>query len=305
MASAVSRSAGVNRGAFILYHCSTGTLYIFRSFTEIYQTGKLRKSPDFKAIRKDGSILFAEVSAYPLKDSQGKIIGFWGISRGRTKEKKAELAIQKRKEQYRLLVKNANDGIFITQQQKLEFKLLQSQKMESIGTLVGVIAHEFKNILSSIIGFTELVLEDVEQTSFLADNLKEVLIADNRAKDLVHQILTFARQPEEKIEPVVLSTIAVDGSILKNSTQVHQIIMNLCTNAAQAIKASGGILSVDLTEVRISPDAAKKHLDLEGDDYRGNTFTIYLPVSSKKSRGLLRKRLEKSDLHRTDFNGGR
>ncbi len=383
-------------------------------FLEIYQTGKSRKLDGFEVIRKDGSILFAEASAYPLRNSYGKIKGFWGICRDLTEERKSELALQKSEEKYRLLVNNANDGVFITQQgcikyynprtaritgysdqdlmglpfadlvhpkdraniydvqerklqegespeifafrilnrrkeilwvelsaigitwegesailnfmrdvthqKKIEAQLLQAQKMEAIGTLAGGIAHDFNNILASIIGFTELVLEDVDDISLAADNLTEVLIAGKRAKDLVHQILTFARRSEEKIEPVVVSTIAKealrlmrsslpttiaieqeiasDAAIMGNPTQVHQIIMNLCTNAAHAMEETGGTLSVDLANVHINPAKAKSFPHLDGGDYlklsisdtgcgipSKNINTIFEPFFTTKGTG--------------------
>lgn len=91
--------------------------------------------------------------------------------------------------------------------QKLQKKLQQNQKMESIGTLAGGIAHDFNNILSSILGFTELALNSVEKGSELEDDLQEVRIGGMRAKDLVKQILTFARQSDELVKPIQLKPI--------------------------------------------------------------------------------------------------
>jgi nitrogen-specific signal transduction histidine kinase/ActR/RegA family two-component response regulator len=177
----------------------------------------------------------------------------------------------------------------ITHQKKIEAKLLQSQKMEAIGNLAGGIAHDFNNILASIIGFTELVLEDVDKNKIAADNLNEVLTAGKRAKSLVQQILTFARQSDEKKEPVVVSAIAKEvlklirssipttieiqseinstASILGNPIQVHQIIMNLCTNAAYAMAKYGGKLNFQLSEVRITDTDADLISDLPAGTY--------------------------------------
>jgi PAS domain S-box-containing protein len=158
----------------------------------------------------------------------------------------------------------------ITERKKLETQLQQAQKMEAIGNLAGGIAHDFNNILSSIIGFTELSLDETSKGSPLEDNLQEVYSAGKRAKDLVKQILSFARQSDEKKSPIqpgmvakevlklIRSTIpttieidqdiASDAWILGSATQVHQVFMNLCTNAAHAMEESGGILKVSLKD---------------------------------------------------------
>ncbi|MFH2220477.1 MAG: ATP-binding protein, partial [Pseudomonadota bacterium] len=161
----------------------------------------------------------------------------------------------------------------ITERLSLEAQLRQSQKLESIGTLAGGIAHDFNNILSSILGFTELALDDVAKDSIIEDHLQEVYTAGKRAKDLIMHILAFARQSEEKLKPVRVDTIAeevlhfirssiptmieikksIDSNsiIMGNITQVHQILMNLCTNAAHAMEDRGGIMEVGLADVEM------------------------------------------------------
>jgi PAS domain S-box-containing protein len=158
----------------------------------------------------------------------------------------------------------------ITERKKLETQLQQAQKLEAIGNLAGGIAHDFNNILSSIIGFTELSLDETSKGSPLEDNLQEVYSAGKRAKDLVKQILSFARQSDEKKSPIqpgmvakevlkllrstipttieIDQDIASDAWILGSATQVHQVFMNLCTNAAHAMEESGGILKVSLKD---------------------------------------------------------
>jgi PAS domain S-box-containing protein len=172
---------------------------------------------------------------------------------------------------------------------RLEKQLYQSQKMESIGKLAGGIAHDFNNILSSIIGFTELALEDVDRDSSVADNLREVFSAGKRARDLVKQILTFARQSDEEIKPIqaetivrevlkfirsfIPSTIDVQAKIesnaviMGNPTQVHQIFLNLCTNAAQAMEENGGILEIGLRDVRVDDQHAMFKSGLKSGPY--------------------------------------
>jgi PAS domain S-box-containing protein len=176
----------------------------------------------------------------------------------------------------------------IAEKEKAQAQLAQSQKMESIGNLAGGIAHDFNNILSSILGFTELALDDVEKNSMMADNLQEVYTAGRRAKALVAQILAFARQSEEKLQPIQIDTILKevlqfirssipssieiddkidsDSIIMGNQTQMHQIIMNLCTNAAHAMEDEGGVLGISLNDINVDENMGQK-LDLTRGDY--------------------------------------
>lgn len=152
--------------------------------------------------------------------------------------------------------------------------LRQAQKMEAIGTLAGGIAHDFNNILTPIIGYTEMALLTSGADDPIRANLDEVLKASHRAKDLVKQILTFSRQTEHEIKPIHLiplikevmtllkgsvlattelkSTITAERDIIKaDSTQIHQIVMNLSTNALHAMRDKGGVLEVGLNQVTI------------------------------------------------------
>ena len=160
------------------------------------------------------------------------------------------------------------------EQSKLQAQLHQAQKMEAIGTLAGGIAHDFNNILGAILGYTELVREDCSQNPETVHDLDQILLAGNRAKDLVRQILAFSRQAEaEKIplQPAVIvkealkllraslpTTIAINQDIdaetaliLADPTQIHQLTVNLCTNAFHAMEEHGGTLSVSLSNVRL------------------------------------------------------
>jgi len=158
----------------------------------------------------------------------------------------------------------------------LESQLLQVQKMEAIGTLAGGIAHDFNNILSASLGYTELALDDIPEGTETRDNLEQVLRASNRAKDLVKQILTFSRQDKSERLPVQMglyiketvkflraslpTTIDIrqklaagSGKILADPSQIHQVLINLCTNAAQSMEESGGILEINLEKVDLQP----------------------------------------------------
>ncbi len=179
--------------------------------------------------------------------------------------------------------------IDLTDIKRMERELNQALKMESIGNLAGGIAHDFNNILASIIGFTELALDEAKKDTTLDDSLQEVYKAANRAKALVKQILAFARQSEAQLKPIqpgliakevlkfIRSTIPAtidikhaldsDALIMGNATQVHQLIMNLCTNAAHAMEAQGGIIEVTLKDITADKITGINKADLKYDDY--------------------------------------
>ena len=161
------------------------------------------------------------------------------------------------------------------QKYKLETQLRQAQKMESIGTLAGGIAHDFNNILSVIIGYTAMAKDDCPAGSSIAKDLDEVLLAGNRAKGLVQQILAFSRQDDTDrialqpasiiketitmLRPSLPTTIeiiqdidAVTGLVFVDPSQLNQILMNLCTNAFHAMEKTGGKLDISLKEVILS-----------------------------------------------------
>lgn len=179
----------------------------------------------------------------------------------------------------------------ITQEEKaaLESRLQQAQKMEAIGTLAGGIAHDFNNILSAVMGYTELALIDAKKESILYQNLKEIFIASGRAKDLVQQILTFSRQTEQELKPVqvklickeavkflraslptsitIRQEIKSDSLIMADPTQIHQVLMNLCTNAGYAMGDKGGVLELKLRDVKLEADLAAKYPELKPGPY--------------------------------------
>ena len=161
----------------------------------------------------------------------------------------------------------------------LQEQLIQAQKMEAMGTLAGGIAHDFNNILAAVMGYTELTLLSIPEKSQLADQLNHVIKASLRAKELVEQILTFSRQTAQDFEPqpieigliikealkLIKSTfpstiqlrlkIVSIGKVVIDPSQMHQIIMNLCTNAKHAMQQNGGILTVELNDIDIEPPA--------------------------------------------------
>jgi len=174
----------------------------------------------------------------------------------------------------------------ITHDKKMEAQLQQAQKMEAIGTLAGGIAHDFNNILSAINGFTELAYLNVKKGSTTKKYLTDALDGCRRAKDLVKQILAFSRQSGTEKKPIDVvpivqealkfmrsslpSTIEINkqiavkhGIILGDPVQVHQILINLCTNAGHAMQDNGGLLEVAVAEIEINPDASKIQPDIE------------------------------------------
>jgi signal transduction histidine kinase/ActR/RegA family two-component response regulator len=177
-----------------------------------------------------------------------------------------------------------------TESQSIQTRLQQAQKMEAIGTLAGGIAHDFNNILTAVLGYTEIALMGLEKSSPVSRNLQQVLQAGNRARDLVKQILTFSRQTELESKPVQVSLIVEEAlklmraslpstitiqqrlqsrsAVLADPTQIHQVIINLCTNAAHAMRERGGDLSVSLEDV--DPDTAffSEHPELAPGSYQ-------------------------------------
>ena len=200
-------------------------------------------------VHRDGSTVWTLVWASLQRDQNGQPLYFISIVQNLTARKKAD-----------------------EEKKQLETQLLQAQKMEAIGALAGGIAHDFNNILSAIIGYTEL---SMLSEGAPVDYLQEALKASNRAKDLVKQILAFSRQTDEERRPVqvemvvkevkkflrasIPSTIDIKyqidgktGSVLANSVELHQILMNLCTNAVHAIGDQAGSVEIEVKGVEIS-----------------------------------------------------
>jgi len=199
--------------------------------------------------RKNGSVMDVEISAQYRPSEGDHLIVFL---RDITERKQAE-----------------------EENRKLTLQLYQAQKMEAIGTLAGGIAHDFNNILGAILGYAELIRDDCPAGSNAAHDVDQVLKAGTRAKELVKQILAFSRQSEGEripLQPASIiaeavkmlratlpTTIAIEedidpgaGVILANPTQIHQILMNLGTNACHAMEAQGGNLSISLQKIQVS-----------------------------------------------------
>ena len=167
------------------------------------------------------------------------------------------------------------------EKKRLRAELDQARKMEAVGTLAGGIAHDFNNILSAIIGYSELALNDTAVSEKTRQKITEVLASGERAKALVNQILAFSRKAEIRIAPLELKeaiseslkmmrslipanikieqNYADSGLVLSSSTYIHQIIMNLCSNAVNAMENDGGVLAVRLKREYVG-EAGELHL---------------------------------------------
>jgi len=173
---------------------------------------------------------------------------------------------------------------------ELQQRLQQAQKMEAIGTLAGGIAHDFNNLLSVIIGYADLAKEDAPPGEQYEADLNEISVAASRARDLVKQILTFSRQTD--VEPIQMqmqpllkealrllrssipTTISImedigpaNGTIMADPSQIHQVMMNLCTNAYHAMENTGGTLSVSLHTVSVGPEEKRVEENLPPGEY--------------------------------------
>jgi PAS domain S-box-containing protein len=178
----------------------------------------------------------------------------------------------------------------VTRENALQRQVRQSQKMEALGTLAGGITHDFNNILSTIFINTELALLDLDPTNPAGRSLPLVLQAANRGKELVKQIITFSRQREWERKPLEITAIVKEGmkflrstlskdiaihesisadcgSILADPSQVHQVLVNLCQNAALAVSERAGHLEVKLEPVEVDSDMAARHPDLKPRTY--------------------------------------
>jgi DNA-binding response OmpR family regulator/anti-sigma regulatory factor (Ser/Thr protein kinase) len=176
------------------------------------------------------------------------------------------------------------------QKKQLEMELYQSQKMEAIGTLAGGIAHDFNNILSIILGNSELALDSLQELDPIRQNLEQIFTAANRAKEITYQLLSFCRKGDSKQHPLNLNTIIgeslklmraslptnieirqnlLDGShaVLGDATQIHQIMINLCTNAAHAMQDKGGRIEVSLKNVTLEPSHDAQYKGLPPGNY--------------------------------------
>jgi len=243
-----SREEVIGSPIFNIYHenCIDEVKKAFQQFVEI----GIIKDKELILKRKNGSKIDVSLNATSITDDTGKIQ--YSISSWRD----------------------------ITERKKMEVQLHQAQKMESIGNLAGGIAHDFNNLLYPIIGFAEMLKEDLPPESSEHENAQEIFNAGKRGGELVKQILAFSRQSDHKLQPVRIqkilnevlkltrSSIPSDiemhqdiqpdcGSVMAEATQLHQISMNLITNAYHAVEEASGTISVQLKEIKMSAGELK------------------------------------------------
>ncbi len=208
------------------------------------------KRYETRMIRKDGTFIWGSNSCRLVRDDQGREPYIEGFFMDISRQKQAEEA----------LLKN-------------EIHLRQAQKMEAIGTLASGIAHDFNNILSPIMGYTEMCIGEMEEGSTEARYLGEVMKAAKRARSLVDQILSFSRQTEKDRKPIVVRPVVKEvaklllsafptsieirrdirseSMISADPVEIHQVVMNLCTNSLHAMVGKGGILTIALTDLAV------------------------------------------------------
>ena len=172
---------------------------------------------------------------------------------------------------------------------KLQAQLRQSQKMEAIGALAGGIAHDFNNILTPIRGHAEIALLKLPPNHETRKNMEGIIQAAERARGLIQQVLSFSRQDSQQKKPLQVHTILKEGlrllraslpttieirqniskcgAVLANATQIHQIILNLCTNAKHAMRRTGGVLEVCLNEIVIKPGEPTPYPNMQPGSY--------------------------------------
>ncbi|WP_156915866.1 hybrid sensor histidine kinase/response regulator [Desulfatirhabdium butyrativorans] len=173
---------------------------------------------------------------------------------------------------------------------RLEKELQQVQKLDALGTLAGGIAHDFNNVLSAIMGYIEIEISEASQGGKTRHRMENALSSCCRARDLIRQILAFSRQSEQQRKPIEMGSIIQEAIqmlratlpatidikftqetgksfILGDPTQIHQIMINLCTNAAHAMRDRGGILEIGLHHVELDATEAANYIDLHPGAY--------------------------------------
>jgi PAS domain S-box-containing protein len=236
-------------------------IYVDSSFRErfrkeIDQTGFV-KGMEYQVRRLDGEVIWISESARVVRDANGNIHHYEGFIDNITDRKAAE-----------------------AERAKLEQQMLHAQKMDAIGTLAGGIAHDFNNILCAILGYTELALVSPEIKGLNRGNLEMVLKSANRARELIKRILTFSRPIDAQHRPLKLGTMVEEGVkllqatlpssigiqvkirtnedvVVADATEMHQIIMNLGTNAGHAMKPKAGLLEFELESLELDPVSAQ------------------------------------------------
>ena len=233
---------------------------VYKYFNKVYDTGTPAKNVGWRTIRADGNERYVESSIGLLKNSKDQPIGFRGVVRD------------------------------VTERKRMEDELRQARKMESIGTMAGGIAHDFNNLLYMITGNTELALEDTPEWNPVHANLQEIKSAGLRAAGIVKQLLNFSRKTDQELKHIGAITVIKDAlkfmrsmipkaieirkhlpdtdvTILADPIQINQVMMNICTNASQAMEETGGILEITVENATLSEEEVANYPDLTAGDH--------------------------------------
>jgi PAS domain S-box-containing protein len=227
----------------------------FNEIRRVLATGKSSRNFQTKRSTKDGRLLDIYISASKYDDNEGNPVGLLVILKD------------------------------VTDTKAMEIQLQRAQKMDALGTLAGGIAHDFNNVLTAVMGLIEMEYLGAETGSRTYDRMEKALAACGRARDLVKQILTFSTRGEQRRKPLHIGSVVEDAlqmmqailpttiviqtdleegqaKILGDYTQIHQIIVNLCTNAAHSMRRGGGILGINLKEVEVDDNHSSDYPDL-------------------------------------------
>ena len=222
---------------------------------------------EHRIIYADGEQGHMSVRFFVVKDEEGRTVKTYGANQDITERKRAE-----------------------AERTKLETQLRRSQRLETIGTLAGGIAHDFNNILTPIMVYAEVALDSLSAADPMVEDFHAIRSAALRARDLISQILTFSRKLDQERSLVDLPTVCQEAlkllrpslpasidiqqqivnpckKVRGDASQLHQVIVNLCTNAFQAMEQDGGQLTLELTEVAVDATTAKYHSNLKEGAY--------------------------------------
>lgn len=228
---------------------------------------EMYKDVPYRIVRPDGEVRYILNRGERVLDKSGNAVGMIGLAQDITDRRREEI-----------------------ERQQLEMQLRQAQKLESLGALAGGIAHDFNNILTPLYGYTELVMQDLDEKSQTYEDLGHVMKAATRGKELVKQILAFSRQIEQERKPLLLHHIVKEvikllrasvspnieivhegeagiDAVMADPVQMHQVIMNLCVNACHAMREAGGRLTLKLDMQEIDAGQSGANVDIQPGTY--------------------------------------
>jgi two-component system, chemotaxis family, CheB/CheR fusion protein len=252
-----------------------------KAYSSSLRDGQDTYEIDHRIVRKTtGEVRVVHEKCEHFRNESGRIIRSVGMILDVTDRKQAEEILkkvhedlEKRVQERTTELQQAYDKLIqeSKERQQLEAQLRQVQKMEALGTLTGGIAHDFNNILAAIIGFTEIVRDHTAKDGRDKHHLERIMEAGLRGRELIKRMLAFSRKTEQEKKPVFLSGIVTEtmnfvrsstpttinirldvksesGMVFADPVQIQQVILNLCTNAVQAMKRSSGILRVEVSD---------------------------------------------------------